>query len=78
MLYENGLKEVMLSVLENKMESITNCILALLNEGYLPNKNKSFILTWCSIVLNEYENTDILSKEQVELLDELYNKVLRL
>ena len=78
MMYEPQLKKTMLVVLEDKVTSIVNCIFALLDEGYIPNKNKSFILTWCSIVLNEYENVDILSDEQKDMLCMLYNKVLKL
>ena len=78
MLYEPKLKEAMLVVLEDRVTGIANCIAALLNEGYIPNKNKITILDWSSILIDAYENVDVLSEEQHEKLDRLYNKVLKL
>ena len=78
MLYEPNLKEAMLAVLENRTAGIADCITALLNEGYIPNKNKYTILDWTSIMIDAYENVDILSKEQQDKLDRVYNKILKL
>lgn len=78
MLYDNDLKEVMLDTLHERVSSITNCIVALLNEGYIPNKNKTTIVNWSSILIDAYENIDVFSKEQQNKLDILYNKVLKL
>ena len=78
MLYEPNLKQAMLDVLENRVSGITDCILALLEQGYIPNKNKTIILDWSSILIDAYENVDVLSKEQQDKLDRIYNKVLKL
>lgn len=78
MLYEPNLKETMLDVLENRMSSIADCIVVLLDEGYIPNKNKITVLDWSSILIDAYENIDVLSKEQQNKLDIIYNKVLKL
>lgn len=78
MLYEPKLKQAMLDILEERVSGIANCITALLDEGYVPNKNKYTIIDWTSILIDAYENVDILSKEQHEKLDILYNKVLKL
>jgi len=78
MLYEPNLKQAMLDVLDNRMSSIADCITVLLDNGYIPNKNKITILNWSSILIDAYENVDILSKEQHEALDRIYNKVLKL
>lgn len=78
MLYEPNLKETMLDVLENRMSGIADCITALLNEGYVPNKNKFTVFNWCAIMIDAYENIDVLKKEQHEKLDMLYNKILKL
>lgn len=78
MLYDNDLKEVMLDTLHERVSSITNCIVALLNEGYIPNKNKTTIVNWSSILIDAYENIDVFNKEQQNKLDTLYNKVLKL
>lgn len=78
MSYDNGLKLAMLNVLKNRMLSISSCIIALSNEGYIPNKNKINILNWSSILINAYRNIDSFSKEQQDKLDDVCNKVLKL
>lgn len=78
MLYDDNLRQAMLAILERRMAGIANCISALLEEGYIPNKNKYTIFDFTSIIIDAYENIDILSEEQQRKLDILYNKVLRL
>ena len=78
MLYEPNLKQAMLDVLEERMSGIADCIVALLDNGYIPNKNKVTILDWSSILIDAYENIDVLTKEQQNNLDIIYNRVLKL
>lgn len=78
MLYENKITDTMLDVLQDRMSGIADCIQLLMKEGYLPNKNKTIILNWSSILLDAYENIDVFSEEQQKKLDILYNKVLKL
>ena len=78
MLYKNKLKETMLNTLENKMLGIADCITVLLDNGYIPNKNKITILDWSSILINAYGNIDVLNVEQHNSLDRIYSKVLSL
>ena len=78
MLYEPKLKQAMLDVLEERMSGIADCIQILFDNGYIPNKNKMTILNWSAILIDAYENIDVLSKEQHEKLDMIYNKVLKL
>lgn len=78
MLYELNLKQAMLDILEERMSGIADCIMALMNNGYIPNKNKMTILNWSAILIDAYENVDVLSIEQQHNLDNLYNKVLKL
>ena len=78
MLYEPKLKQAMLDILEERVSGIANCITALMDEGYVPNKNKYTIIDWASILIDAYENVDVLSEEQHKKLDILYNKVLKL
>lgn len=78
MLYEPNLKEAMLDVLENRMSGIADCIQILFDNGYIPNKNKMTILNWSAILIDAYENVDVLSLEQHNKLDNIYNKVLKL
>ena len=78
MLYEPKLKQAMLDVLEERMSGIADCIQMLFDNGYIPNKNKMTILNWSAILIDSYENVDVLSKEQQYKLDNLYNRVLKL
>jgi hypothetical protein len=78
MLYEPNLKEAMLDVLENRMSGIADCIQILFDNGYIPNKNKMTILNWTAILIDAYENVDVLSIEQHDKLDNIYNRVLKL
>lgn len=78
MLYEPNLKQAMLDVLEERMSGIADCISVLMDNGYIPNKNKMTILNWSAILIDAYENVDVLDTEQQHNLDNLYNKVLKL
>ena len=78
MMYESKIKKAVLDVLENRMSGIANCIQVLFDEGYIPNKNKMTILNWSAILIDGYENVDILTKEQQQKLDNVYNKVIKL
>ena len=78
MLYEPTLKDTMLDVLENRMSGIADCIQVLFDNGYIPNKNKMTILNWTAILIDAYQNIDILSIEQHNKLDNIYNRVLKL
>lgn len=78
MLYKDSLKEEILTTLEKRVVSISDCIVALTNEGYVPNKNKDTILKWSGILIHAYQNVNILSEEQQDKLDNLFNKVISL
>lgn len=78
MLYKDSLKEGILTTLKNRVVGISDCIIALENEGFVPNKNKDTILKWSGILIHAYENVDVLSKEQQDKLDNLFNKVINL
>ena len=54
-------------LIKNKLDFIT-----------IFNKNKITILDWTSILIDAYENVDLLSSEQQVKLDNIYNKVLKL
>ena len=78
MLYEPKLKQAMLDVLEERMSGIADCIVVLLDQGYIPNRNKTTILDWTSILVDAYENVDVLTEQKHKNLDGIYNKVLKL
>lgn len=78
MLYDAEKKQVMLDTLENRVSSIVDVCVALINEGYIPNKNKYNKLSWSIIMIDAFQNIDVLSVEQHNNLEELYNKVMML
>lgn len=78
MLYDAEKKQEMLDTLENRVSNIVDVCVALANEGYIPNKNKFNKLSWSMIMIDAFENIDVLSVEQHNRLEELYNKVMML
>ena len=78
MLYDAEKKQVMLDTLENRVSSIVDVCVALVNEGYNLNKSKLIKLSWTTIMIDAFQNIDVLSVEQHNNLEELYNKVMML
>ena len=78
MLYDVEKKQIMLDTLENRVSSIVDVCIALIQEGYIPNKNKSIKLSWSAILIDAFNNIDVLSIEQHNELEELYSKVMSL
>ena len=78
MLYDAEKKQDMLDTLENRVSSIVDVCVALINEGYIPNKNKYNKLSWSMIMIDAFQSIDVLSVEQHKKLENLYNKVMML
>jgi len=78
MLYDDKVKQAVVGTLEDGVPAIAIHMINLLEQGYLPNKNKTTILNWSNILIHAYENIDVLSEEQHRKLDILYNKVVKL
>ena len=78
MLYDVEKKQMMLDALDVRVSSIVDVCIALIQEGYIPNKNKSVKLSWSTILIDAFSNIDVLSTEQHNNLEELYSKVMTL
>ena len=78
MLYNVGNKESMLDTLNNRVSSIVDVCIALIEEGYIPNKNKNTKLSWSVIMIDAINNMDVFSVEQHNKIEELYSKVMAL
>ena len=78
MLYDAEQKQEVLDTLNNRVSSIIDISIALSNEGYIPNKSKSVKLSWSAILIDAFNNIDVLSVEQHNELEELYSKVMTL
>ena len=78
MLYDAEKKQDMLDTLNNRVSSIVDVCVSLIQEGYIPNKNKFNKLPWTTIMIDAFDNIDVLSVEQHNKLETLYNKVMTL
>ena len=78
MLYNAEKKQNMLDTLNNRVSSIVDVCVALVNEGYNLNKSKLNKLSWITIMIDAFDNIDVLSVEQHNKLETLYNKVMTL
>ena len=78
MLYTAETKQNMLDTLNNRVSSIVDVCVSLIQEGYIPNKNKFNKLSWTTIMIDAFDNIDVLSVEQHNKLENLYNKVIAL
>ena len=78
MLYDVEKKQMMLEALDARVSSIVDVCIALIQEGYIPNKKKSVKLSWSTILIDAFNNIDVLSIEQHNELEELYNTVMTL
>lgn len=77
MMYESYLNKAMLDVLENRMSGIADSITVLIDKGYIPNKNKMTVLNWTPILIDAYENIALLTEEQQNKLDKIYEKIIK-
>ena len=78
MLYDAEKKQDMLDTLNNRVSSVVDVCVSLVQEGYIPNKNKFNKLSWTVIMIDAFDNIDVLSVEQHNKLETLYNKVMAL
>ena len=78
MLYNVEEKQMMLDALENRVSSIVDVCVALVEEGYIPNKGKYVKLSWSAIMIDACDNMDVLSSEQHIKIENLFNKVMML
>ena len=78
MLYDAEKKQDMLDTLNNRVSSIVDVCVALVEEGYIPNKNKYVKLSWSAIMIDACDNMDVLSSEQHIKIENLFSKVMML
>lgn len=77
-MYDEEIKETVLSDLESRTMNVVNTAIVLASQGYLINKNKYTKLYWSSILFHAFENIDILNKKQINNIENIYNKVITL
>ena len=74
-MYDNGLKNIAIRNLEQKAIGIVQTTVALSAQGYIVNRAKQTRLQWSSILLHAFENIDVLTPEQQNYIEVLYNKI---
>ena len=74
-MYDEAIKTIAISNLEQKTIGIVNTTVALAAQGYIINKAKQVKLDWSSILIHAFGNIDVLSPEQQKNIEVLYNKI---
>ena len=74
-MYDDGLKDIAIRNLEQKAIGIVQTTVALTAQGYNVNRAKQTRLQWSSILLHAFENIDVLTPEQQNYIEVLYNKI---
>lgn len=74
-MYDEALKDIAIRNLEQKAIGIVQTTVALAAQGYIVNQAKQTKLQWSSILLHAFENIDILTPEQQNYIEVLYNKI---
>ena len=74
-MYDDGLKDIAIRNLEQKAIGIVQTTIALTAQGYIVNRAKQTRLQWSSILLHAFENIDVLTPEQQNYIEVLYNKI---
>lgn len=78
MLYDADKKEKVLDTLNDRVSSIVDVCTMLFNEGFVVNRTKLNKLNMCIMLIHAFENIDVLSVEQHNNIELLYNKVIML
>ena len=74
-MYDDAIKNIAINNLEQKAIGIVNTTIALAVQGYVVNRRKQIKLEWSRILLHAYENIDVLTPEQQQSIEVLYNKI---
>ena len=74
-MYDDGLKDIAIRNLEQKAIGIVQTTVALTAQGYIVNRAKQTRLQCSSILLHAFENIDVLTPEQQNYIEVLYNKI---
>lgn len=74
-MYDDCLKDIAIRNLEQKAIGIVQTTVALTAQGYIVNRAKQTRLQWSSILLHAFENIDVLTPEQQNYIEVLYNKI---
>jgi hypothetical protein len=74
-MYDESIKDIAITNLEQKSIGIVDTVIALAAQGYIVNSKKRVKIDWSSILLHAFENIDVLTTEQQHNIEVLYNKI---
>lgn len=74
-MYDEAIKDIAIRNLEQKAIGIVQTTVALAAQGYIVNRRKQTKLEWSGILLHAFENIDVLTSEQQNNIEVLYNKI---
>lgn len=79
MLYDNkGLNKEILETLNDKYSKLVDNVMVLLEEGFVSSRSETNKLEWGFLLIDAYENINVLEKNQQDNIDRIYNQVLKL
>lgn len=79
MLYDNkGLNKEILETLNDKYSKLVDNVMMLLDEGYVSSRSETNKLEWGFLLIDAYENINVLERNQQDNIDRIYNQVLKL
>ena len=74
-MYNDEIRQATIDSLESKIMNLVNTSIVLASQGYLVNKAKKVKLEWASILIDAFENINVLDKEQQNNIERIYNKI---
>lgn len=77
-MYNDDRRRAVIKDLEKKKLRIVDNVVVLASQGYIINQTKYDEFEWANIILNTFENINILNEEQQRKIEVLYNKFLML
>lgn len=74
-MYDDVVCDSIIDNLEDRTINIVDTAIMLADKGYLVNRKKYIQLEWASMLISAFENIHILSEEQQNKVERIYNKL---
>lgn len=74
-MYNNTIQDNAINSLESKITEIANVSVLLASQGYFSNKKQTIKHKWSSILIDAFENINVLNKEQQDKIEILFNEI---
>lgn len=74
-MYNDNIKQNIISNLENKELSIANNTTYLASQGYIVNRSKINKISWILMLISAFNNINIFDEEQQHSLENIANNI---